>query len=54
MRSQQQGAYPNFLRELNAEDLEAFRQFHRLDKEFFQTIVAMVASLVTKQDTNTH
>ena len=45
MRSQQQGAYPNLLRELNAEDPEAFRQFHRLDKESFETILAMVAPL---------
>ena len=43
MRSQQQGAYPNLLRELNAEDPEAFRQFHRLDKESFETILVMVA-----------
>ena len=52
MRSQQQGAYPNLLLELNAEYSEAFRQFYRLDKEFFETILAMVALLIIKQDTN--
>ena len=31
-KSRQQGAYPNLLRELNVEDPEAFRQFHRLDR----------------------
>ena len=48
----QQGAYPNLLRELNAEDPEAFRQFHRLDRESFETILAMVAPLITKEGTH--
>ena len=47
-KSRQQGAYPNLLRELNVEDPEAFRQFHRLDRESFETILAMVAPLITK------
>ena len=32
VKSRQQGAYPNLLRELNVEDPEAFRQFHQLDR----------------------
>ena len=48
LRSQQQGAYPNLLRELNAEDHDAFRQFHRLDREPFKTVLAMVAPFITK------
>ena len=32
VKSQQQGAYLNLLRELNVEDHEPFRQFHRLDR----------------------
>ena len=32
VKSRQQGAYPNLPRELNVEDPEAFRQFHRLDR----------------------
>ena len=51
-KSRQQGAYPNLLRELNAEDPEAFRQFHRLDRESFETILAMVAPLITKEGTH--
>ena len=43
LKSRQQGAYPNLLREFNAEDPEAFRQFHRLDRESFETILTMVA-----------
>ncbi|XP_068759068.1 uncharacterized protein [Montipora capricornis] len=50
-RSQLQGAYPNLLRELNTEDPEAFRQFHRLDRESFDTILAKIAPLITKKDT---
>ena len=52
LRSQQQGAYPNLLRELNAEDHDAFRQFHPLDRDSFKTVLVMVAPFVTKQDTN--
>ena len=51
LRSQQQGAYPNVLRELNAEDHDTFRQFHRFDRESFKTVLAMVAPFITKQDT---
>ena len=52
LRSQQQGAYPNLLRELNAEDHDAFRQFHPLDRDSFKTVLVMVAPFVAKQDTN--
>ena len=51
-KSWQQGAYPNLLRELNAEDPEDFRQFHRLERESFETTLAMVAPLITKEDTH--
>ena len=38
LKSRQQGVYPTLLRELNAEDSEAFRQFHRLNRrESFET-----------------
>ena len=34
-----QGAFNNLVREINAEDPEKFRQFHRLDWESFEHIL---------------
>ena len=47
-----QGAYGNLLRELNAEDPECFRQFHRLDRDSFNNILALVGLHITKSNTN--
>ena len=52
MRRTGQGAYANLLRELNAEDPECFRQFHRLDRESFENILALVGPRIVKQNTN--
>ena len=41
----------NLVRELNAEDPEKFRQYHRLNWNSFQEILAMVSPLITKKDT---
>ena len=37
-RRQEQGVYANTHHELNAADPEMFRQYYRLDKEFFKAI----------------
>lgn len=46
------GAYANLLRELNAEDPECFRQFHRLDRQSFESVLALISPYITKQNTN--
>ena len=51
-KRRQQRTDPNLLRELNAEDPEAFPQIHSLDRESFETILAMVAPLIKKQNTH--
>ncbi|XP_077869675.1 uncharacterized protein LOC144361748 [Saccoglossus kowalevskii] len=51
MRRQSQGAYCNLIQELNAEDPDKFRQYHRLDKQSFQDVLEMVSPFITKQDT---
>ena len=33
---------------IKVEDHDAFRQFHRLDREPFKTVLAMVAPFITK------
>ena len=45
-------ADPNLVRELSAEDPEAFPQIHSLDRESFETILAMFAPLIKKQNTH--
>ena len=50
LRRGTQGAHANLIRELNAEDPEQFRQYHRLSQESFHQIVAMVSPLISKQD----
>ena len=45
------GVYANLLCELNGEDPEAFRQFHRLDPESFKKILNMVLPVIRKRET---
>ena len=45
------GAYANLLRELEAEDPETFRQYHRLDVLSFRRVLSMVEPLIKKKDT---
>ena len=52
LRRGTQGAHANLIRELNAEDPEQFRQYHRLSQESFHQILAMVSPLISKQDTH--
>ncbi|CAB4013843.1 Hypothetical predicted protein [Paramuricea clavata] len=51
MRRQGQGAYANLVKELNAEEPEQFRQYHRIDRQSFESILTMVNPLIVKQDT---
>ena len=46
-----QGVYANLLREFNAEDPEFFRQFHRLDRESFDSVLALVSPYIVKKNT---
>ena len=50
-RHQAQGACANIVRELNCEDPEKFRQYHRLDRASFEEILTLVSPLIAKQDT---
>ena len=50
-RRQTQGACANIVRELNVEDPEQFRQFHRLDKDSFDEVLKLVSSLIEKKGT---
>ena len=50
-RRQTHGAFANIVQELNSEDTEKFRQFHRLDRNSFEEILAMVCPLIEKKDT---
>ena len=51
LRREAKGTYWNLIRELNVEDPEKFKQYHRLDRNSFQQILAMVSPLITKKDT---
>ena len=42
-RRQTQGACANIVRELNYEDPEKFRQYHRLDRTSFEEILALIS-----------
>ena len=53
LRRPRHGVYANLLRELNAEDPETFRQYHRLDTEAFNKILSMVGLVIQKKDTVT-
>ena len=51
-RRQTQGACANIVRELNSEDAEQFRQYHRLDRAAFEEVLALVSPLIERQDTH--
>lgn len=51
MRREAQGAFNNLIRELNAEDPEKFRQFHRVDRQSFEEILGFVHEAIVKRDT---
>ncbi|KAI0229409.1 hypothetical protein LSAT2_020154 [Lamellibrachia satsuma] len=51
-RREGRGVYGTLLRELDAEDPEMFRRYHRVDRESFRTILAMVSPHIQKVDTN--
>ena len=40
------------IRDLDAEDPEGFRQFHRMIRESFYELLAVVSPLVSKRDTH--
>ena len=44
--------YDTLLRDLDAEDPEMFRRYHRLDRESFRIILAMVGPQIKTEDTN--
>ena len=46
-----QGVYANLLREFNVKDPECFRQFHRLDRESFDSVLALVGPYIVKKNT---
>ena len=48
---QTQGACANIVHELNCEDPEKFRQYHRLDRNSFEEILTLVSPLIEKKDT---
>ena len=52
MRRERQGAYPNLITELNVEDPEKFGQFHRLERQHFEEILAIVSPVISKRDTS--
>ena len=47
-----EGAYGTLLRELNGEDPECFQQCHRLDRDSFNNIHALVGLHIVKSNTN--
>jgi hypothetical protein len=52
LRRQAQGACANIVCELNCEDPEKFRQYHRLDKCLFEEVLALVSPVIAKKDTH--
>ena len=49
-RRQRQGVNANLLKDLDAEDPEMFRQYHRLNVESFKTILEIVTSQTQNSD----
>jgi len=47
-RRKELGVYTNLIKELESEDPERFRQFHRLDVDQFKEILYMVGPLIQK------
>jgi hypothetical protein len=52
LRRQAQGACVNIVCELNCEDPEKFRQYHRLDRCLFEEVLALVSPAIAKKDTH--
>ena len=50
MRRQRQGAYANLISKLNVKNSEKFRQFHRLERQHFEQILAMICPVISKRD----
>ena len=50
-RRQRRGVFVNLLRELEEEDPEKFRQYHRFDINSFRNILRMVRPYIKKKDT---
>ena len=50
-KRQGHGVYANLLRELQADDPEAFRQYHRLDVNAFKEVLRMVGRFIFRKDT---
>jgi hypothetical protein len=48
-RRQIQGAYANFITELNVEDPKKFRQFLRLERQHFKEILSIVSPVISNQ-----
>ena len=44
------GAYAGLICELDVEDVEGFRQYHRLDRDAFREVLELVGNLITKED----
>ena len=51
LRRPERGVYANLLQEFRLEDPETFRQFHRLDKDLFQEVLAKVGPAIQREDT---
>lgn len=51
LRRSRQGTFNNLVQELNAEDPEQFRRYHRLDRDSFEGVLNMIEALITKEDT---
>ena len=52
LRRPDQGVYANLLQELRGEDPESFRQFHCLDIDGFQDVLAMVGPHIANTSIN--
>ena len=46
MKRQTRGVHADLIQELNAEDPERFRQYHRLDRNAFDKMLALVGPLI--------
>ena len=46
------GSFSNLLQELDCEDPAESRQFHRLDRNKFEDVLAKVEPIIYKEDTN--
>ncbi|XP_046864372.1 protein ALP1-like [Xenia sp. Carnegie-2017] len=51
LRRESQGAFTNLIREINVEDPEKFRQYHRVERRSFEEILGIVSPHIEKKDT---